>query len=142
MAAGPITSFIGDIAGQVDNGHVSNCAALNPAITGYGFETEFGRVAGANSGTLNNNIAWDGMSAEGGVSFWGLNTGSGVDGEDIDKNNATTQATYQNAPLSGLGWDFNSAAPVWKWGSSGYDLPVLNWQTEMPLPATPAHLLP
>ena len=127
-------SGVGGVAGAiVDNiTNASNCVALNPSIEGNSQNDSFGRVAGYlwNGGTITNNVAYNGMNAEG-FTF----TGSEIDGTSINKTAAKTQATYE-----GLGWKFgNNDNNPWKMGVGAYALPVLYWQTEVPA-TMPVHL--
>ena len=104
---------VGGVAGAVGSGNsVANCAALNLIIIG-GIS---GRVA--NGGTLNNNVAWDGMAAVGGATF-GTGAANNKDGEDKTAAELKQKATYE-----ALGWDFTTD---WKI-EEGVSYPKLKWE--------------
>ena len=123
----------GGVVGGLSYSSVSNCAALNPSLNFI--NTNTGRIGSYASGmSYTNNIAWDNMLVNGAF----LTTGTGAntkDGEDKDKTEVKTQATYE-----ALGWQFGTTdeAP-WKMGVGDYKLPVLWWQTEAPT-EMPEHL--
>lgn len=128
---------IGGVAGK---GSVTNCAALNSVISRrlVSTNTLFGRVMGvpgAYGVTLTNNVAWDEMKPLNGITF---DTGAAdnKDGEDISKDAAKLQATYENQ----LGWKFgNNDDEPWQMGIGDYMLPVFYWQTAAPA-EMPVHL--
>ena len=126
---------VGGVVGEINGGSVARSVALNPSITLTSFAvTEVGRVAGANFGTLNNNVAWYGMEALGGIVF-NIGSVNNKDGADITTTQAKTQTTY-----TGIGWSFgNNDNNPWKMGVGEYALPVFYWQTTAPA-AMPDHL--
>jgi hypothetical protein len=111
---------VGGVAGRVDSsGAIQHCAALNPSVRA---SSAAGRVVGYIYGanTVDNNVAWDGMSDGGGVDF---NTSSGNAGTSKTAEELSTQSTY-----TGLGWDFTL---IWKMGPGNETytaLPILKWQ--------------
>ena len=140
----------GGVAGYVYSSEVKNCAALSSAVVrnpGSTY-TRFGRVAGSNGGSLSNNVANVAMTVMGAAT-------TSVDGTNINGIhvfagysawNFNNQSLYSSAPLfnyysgsGGLGWRFgaNDANP-WKWGGATYPLPILYWQTTVPV--FPTHL--
>ncbi|MDR2585389.1 MAG: hypothetical protein LBC84_04105 [Prevotellaceae bacterium] len=121
---------VGGVTGGVV-GSVTNCVALNPSIERTNIGSNLGRVAGWSVGTLNENIAYDGMTAIG-FAFGG---DSGLNGVDIGIEDAVALSTYK-----GNGWGFGSSdSSPWKMGVGAYELPVFWWQTTAPA-STPAHL--
>ena len=127
---------VGGVAGLLAGSYLSNCTGLNPGITRIsGEETTFGRVVGTvGSGSfITNNMAYSGMTAEGGISF----TGEDHDGADISKVEVKTRSTYEDD----LGWKFgNDDDNPWKWDDPEYPLPVLYWQGPASYPEMPGHL--
>ena len=137
-------NFIGGIAGSVSgsSSSIAGCIALNPALERTPenpSNTAFGRVAGHVYGNaLKNNVAWNNM--------WVINAATtetitdnpdGINGHGITSANATKQGSYITSPLP---WDVGNNNP-WKWGGTGYPLPVLYWQTQAQIPASlPEHL--
>ena len=114
---------VGGVVGIVrDGGNISNCAALNPSIKRTsGTYITFGRVAGeilSGNGTLSDNVAWDGISALGGITF-GAGAHDNENGADITTEQAKQQATYE-----ALGWNFTT---VWKI-EEGAGYPKLVWE--------------
>jgi len=143
-ATGTVTGSnnVGGIAGEVVTGAIESCAALNPAIVRISSSTgtDFGRVAGSNSGALGANAAFSGMTANGGISFGG----GALDGSGLAAGYGLGEISN---PDTWFGWPFgeNDATP-WVWGADlypAYPLPVLYWQTKAQIPAAlPTHLQP
>jgi hypothetical protein len=114
-AAGSSVNIAGGIAGRVEAGATTACAALNQNISGSASNS--GRIAGLSSGgTLQNNIAYDGMEVNSvTVSMGDADTHDGINGLSKTNTELSNQATY-------TGWDFST---VWKMQGSR---PVLQWQ--------------
>ena len=103
---------VGGIAGQILNSTLSNCAALNPRVSGN--EATTGRVVGNNvSSDINSNIGYMEMLNINGTTYW-MNTGlEDRDGLDISKQEVNDNGTLgerfmppvwttQNGRLPGL----------------------------------------
>ena len=93
----------GGIAGYVNSGSITYCAALNSSITRpEGDATNFGRIAGINvvSGTFSNNVAWQGMS---GFAF-GTGETDNIDGEDISIEDIKADGTLGGRFTTANGW--------------------------------------
>lgn len=91
---------VGGVAGLVYdqwNGgkvNVTNCAALNVSIMrNSGESVNFGRVAGnANVGLITGNVAWSGMTINGGLTFSGdIRDGIGKTKDEISSNSAFSE---------------------------------------------------
>jgi hypothetical protein len=134
-ASGTIVhAYAGGIAGVNDTGGtIKYSAALShsvkaSAVGSFSSSSDAGRVCGYNTGTLDNNIAYSGMSLTKNNSPVSPITADpdGINGTDKTSAELKTQATY-----AGLGWSFPA---VWKMGPPSYPYPILKWQN-----APPAH---
>ena len=87
-------SNCGGIVGANTSGTVSLCVALNPSITRTGGTTfpTFGRVAGNNGGTLDRNVAWQGMPVSGATVSGDFNDENGL---NVNKAQINTAASYE-----------------------------------------------
>ena len=72
---------VGGITGSDYSDYIIDCAALNPSIKGF---SNVERIAGGGShhGILSGNIAFCGMTTNGGIAFKGENSFSGLGGEN------------------------------------------------------------
>ena len=90
-------SYAGGISGgNANGGKISNCAALNPSLVCTGTNKYFGRIAGENSATLANNIAFDKMLNPDGGTTWSHTGASNIDGESI-----TVEVIHADGTLGG-----------------------------------------
>jgi hypothetical protein len=106
----------GGIAGKTA-GEVTNCAALNSAISSNQNDSSLGRVVGIDSGTASDNIALDTMTAtKGPVTNTDINFASldepGMHGAGIAASAISNPATYTSKS-----WDF---VAIWMMGADGY----------------------
>jgi len=90
----------GGIAGNIDKCYMANCAALNPSVNGTGNNT--GRVVGGitNKTTLENNIAFDGISGNN----WNNIGADKKDGENISVEDINADGTLGNRFTTEGGW--------------------------------------
>lgn len=113
------SGYVGGVAGVVTvSGTVQNCAALNPSVivTGGG---NFGRVAGANSGVLAGNYAFNLMTGGGAAKI-----ANGVDGADISIAQMNTAAFW----MAAANWDAANGGAAWSdtvWTLANDNLPTL-----------------
>jgi len=126
-ATGSVSStgyYVGGVAGGAFC-PMENCVALNPKVSGSSFSISgVGRVQGM-YGTLTNNVAWEDMIVlvNNAPKTPLANTSTGIDGNNIDTNAVTTQATFVS-----LGWKFgNDKDNPWKWNAT-LKRPVLYWE--------------
>ena len=120
---------VGGVVGLVNSGaFVSNCVALNTIV--YASNLNIGRVAYSSGGNTVNNMAWYGISNDGGIPFPGgvYVVYDRMDGKSITANQAMLQATYVDYIASDfpvpLNWDFTT---IWTIDEgSGY--PALRWE--------------
>lgn len=115
---------------------ISNCAAMNPSVDGKtGSYISASRVlCWESTATYENNIAFDGMLANGSIVKGGISTNK--DGAGKTKEELRERQTYDS---NGLGWNFSD---VWTMGNGDYPLPVLTKIDAMKQPEVcPSHLL-
>ena len=100
-----MSSYVGGVIGDNSTGSsVSNCAALNPNINCTGTSKYFGRVAGKNSGTLTNNIAFSEMLNPDNAITWNNKGATQIDGEDITKQSIQADGTLGGRFTNTNGW--------------------------------------
>lgn len=120
---------IAGIAGYLDGGSITNCAAINKTINSadnYLVLPYVGRIVGQINYFvhISNNFALDAMEAPG-TDFMPFENYRGIDKTDSELKE---RSTYEN----GLGWKFvddGSGAAIWKMSDGGeYGYPILYWQ--------------
>jgi len=122
---------VGGLAGYVSDSNMTNCAALNPSVKALFGENEevfnhnlVGRIRGEGSNpTLSGNIAFSGMSTDGGASF-------GPIANDATDKNGLGKTLAQLQELSGFPAGFGAAPWTYEPGR----LPGLNGET-VPMPS-------
>ncbi|MDR1250225.1 MAG: hypothetical protein LBK63_13105 [Treponema sp.] len=134
--------YAGGISGQVVNtGGLTNCVVILNALDGGASADVHTLFGGVYIGFANNtgNKVWDAIAiARGGTTYikdsappfsgLALNPDKDIASFDsaADFKGSTNQSTY-----TGAGWDFTAETGDWKF-ISGYDFPVLSWQTLPP----------
>jgi hypothetical protein len=110
--------------------YITNCAAINPSITGNG--SYIARIIGYKQGdctSVSNNAAFAGTLLNGSPATELTPDGNRNNGEDKSALELRTQDTYE----TGLSWDFTTS--VWTMGNEDYPLPLL---TAIPVEKQPA----
>jgi hypothetical protein len=104
---------------------IKACAALNQGITGLNYS--IGRVAGLwmAGGSLENNIAYAGMTLNGDATVSSGDTHDGKNGASKATGELEDQATWTS--LFGSASFGNSDSAPWEWDSTA-KLPNLYWQ--------------
>jgi hypothetical protein len=131
--AGSVGGYAGGIAGDNNGGTIEYCAALNDSIVGA---TDQRGVAGKDaSGTYGNNYTANELTnAPSNLPTITVNndqnglTGSYAYALFTEEHFTTSPQIYSSAYLD---WNFTAGTGDWKW-LSGYDYPVLQWQTSPP----------
>ncbi|MDR1866632.1 MAG: hypothetical protein LBR08_13815, partial [Bacteroidales bacterium] len=113
---------VGGLAGQIAGSRITKSVAAQDTLTGLTGNVAH-RIAGASSGTLTDNQAYQGLGVNGNIV-----TGSTVAANDIDGANKTledvkTEATYSSSPLS---WAFNN---IWTIRGNQKSYPYLSYQS-------------
>jgi hypothetical protein len=130
--------YAGGIAGSNDGQTITNCAALNDSIVGV--SDERGVAGQDSSGTYSKNYTAGELTGP----------PSNLDSTTVnnDQNGLTgsyasalfTEAYFTYPPQiyssAYLDWNFTPGTGDWKW-LSGYDYPVLQWQTSPPTGGPP-----
>ena len=108
-------------------GTVSSSAAMTHSIAAV--DQQGARIVPVGTGTLANNIAFNGMLVNGAtVTDAASDPQNDVNGLGKTAAQLASQSTYE----TGLGWDF---AAVWEMGPSDYPYPILQWQNgAVPVP--------
>jgi hypothetical protein len=133
-ATGGSTQRAGGIAGYIDSSaFIEYCVTLLQRVEVFsGFFA--GKIAGNSSGTYMSNYgAFDTIISAGG------GTPTGINGDETysiaQLSGASNESKYTDPPTAGLGWTFPA---TWKWlPGSGYNYPVLFWQTSPPAAPVP-----
>ena len=95
------TNYVGGVAGYVYNGNLTNSAALNQWVRATGTGASAGRVVGgasnAMTGEISGNIAFSGMTTNGGAAFpAGQSTSNGNNGANITATEINTDRMLGN----------------------------------------------
>ena len=98
------TSRAGGIVGMIDDGNLSNCAALNRNINCTAHNIYFGRIISEHYGTISNNIAYNNMTYNGSDMNWENIGANDIDGANITKETINADGTLGNRFTAENGW--------------------------------------